>query len=112
MRDISGKISVPLVLHGSSSVPAQMLEKAAKYGAVLKGAVGVSESQLKEAIKLGVAKINIDTDLRLAFTVAVREVLATSPKEFDPRRILGPAKDAMKKVAKDKMLLFGSQGKA
>jgi fructose-bisphosphate aldolase class II len=112
LKTISQKISIPLVLHGASSVPAWIVEKATKYGATLEGAKGVSEDQLQQAIKLGIAKINIDTDLRLAFTATVREVLANSPKEFDPRKILGPAKDAMKEVAKGKMRLFGSSGKA
>ena len=112
LKIISQKISIPLVLHGASSVPAWIVEKAVKYGATLDGAKGVSEDQLQQAIKLGIAKINIDTDLRLAFTATVREVLTNSPKEFDPRKILGPAKDAMKEVAKSKMRLFGSSGKA
>ena len=66
---------------------------------------------IKQAIRLGIAKINIDTDLRLAFTATVREVLATTPTQFDPRKILGPAREAMKKVVKNKMRLFGSSGK-
>ncbi len=112
LKIISEKVSIPLVLHGASSVPAWICEKATKYGATLEGAKGVSEDQLQLAIKSGIAKINIDTDLRLAFTATVREVLANSTKEFDPRKILGPAKDAMKEVAKGKMRLFGSSGKA
>ncbi len=112
LKIINQKVSIPLVLHGASSVPTWILEKATKYGATLGGAKGVAEEQLQEAIKLGVAKINIDTDLRLAFTATVREVLTNSTKEFDPRKILGPAKDAMKEVAKGKMRLFGSSGKA
>jgi fructose-bisphosphate aldolase class II len=112
LKTISQKISIPLVLHGASSVPASIVEKATKYGATLAGAKGVSEDQLQQAIKLGIAKINTDTDLRLAFTATVREVLTNNPKEFDPRKILGPAKDAMKEVAKGKMRLFGSSGKA
>lgn len=103
---------VLLVLHGASSVPQWIIEKAAKYGAELGGAKGIPEEHIKTAISLGVSKINIDTDLRLAFTSAVREVLATSPKEYDPRKILGPAKKAMKAVVQDKMRLFGSSGKA
>lgn len=112
LKIINQKVSIPLVLHGASSVPTWILEKATKYGATLGGAKGVAEEQLQEAIKLGVAKINIDTDLRLAFTATVREVLTNSTKEFDSRKILGPAKDAMKEVAKGKMRLFGSSGKA
>jgi len=112
LKIISEKISIPLVLHGASSVPQWIVEKANKYGAELSGAKGIPEEQIKKAISLGIAKINIDTDLRLAFTATVREVLTNSPKNFDPRKILGPAKDAMKEVAKGKMRLFGSAGKA
>lgn len=112
LQTISKKIGLPLVLHGASSVPAWIIEKASKYGAQLAGARGIPEDHIKKAITLGIAKINIDTDLRLAFTATVREVLTNSPKEFDPRKILGPAKDAMKEVVKGKMRLFGSSGKA
>ncbi len=112
LKVISQAISIPMVLHGASSVPQWLIEKATKYGASLGGAKGIPEEELKKAIALGIAKINIDTDLRLAFTATVREVLANSPKEFDPRKILGPARDAMKEVAKSKMQLFGSSGKA
>jgi fructose-bisphosphate aldolase class II len=109
---IKERVAVPLVLHGASSVPQWIIEKASKYGAELAGAKGIPESHIKQAISLGIAKINIDTDLRLAFTATVREVLTNSPKEFDPRKILGPAKDAMKEVVKGKMRLFGSSGRA
>ena len=109
---IRARVNVPLVLHGASSVPAWIIEKATKYGAELGGAKGIPEEHIKKAISLGISKINIDTDLRLAFTATVREVLTNSPKEFDPRKILGPAKDAMKEVVKGKMRLFGSAGKA
>jgi fructose-bisphosphate aldolase class II len=112
LKVISEKVSVPLVLHGASSVPQWIVEKANKFGAELGGAKGIPEEELRKAISLGIAKINIDTDLRLAFTATVREVLTSSPKEFDPRKILGPAKAAMKEVAKGKMQLFGSSGKA
>jgi fructose-bisphosphate aldolase class II len=112
LRLINKKVDLPLVLHGASSVPQWIIEKASKYGAELGGAKGIPEEHIQKAISLGVAKINIDTDLRLAFTATVREVLTNSPKEFDPRKILGPAKEAMKEVVKGKMRLFGSSGKA
>jgi fructose-bisphosphate aldolase class II len=112
LKLITKQVSVPLVLHGASSVPSWIIEKASKYGAELGGAKGIPEEHIQKAISMGIAKINIDTDLRLAFTAAVREVLANSPKEFDPRKILGPAKEAMKQVIKGKMRLFGSSGKA
>jgi fructose-bisphosphate aldolase class II len=112
LKIISEKVSIPLVLHGASSVPQLLIEKANKYGAALSGAKGIPEDEYRKAIALGIAKVNIDTDLRLAFTASVREVLANSPKEFDPRKILGPAREAIKEVAKGKMRLFGSAGKA
>jgi fructose-bisphosphate aldolase class II len=112
LKLIKEKVNVPLVLHGASSVPAWIIEKAVKYGAELTGAKGIPEEHIKKAISLGIAKINIDTDLRLAFTATVREFLANSPKEFDPRKILGPAREAMKEVVKGKMRLFRSSGKA
>jgi fructose-bisphosphate aldolase class II len=112
LKLINQKVQVPLVLHGASSVPAWLIEKADKYGAQLSNAKGIPETEIKKAIGLGIAKVNVDTDLRLAFTGSVREVLTTSPKEFDPRKILGPARETMKQVAKSKMQLFGSAGKA
>jgi fructose-bisphosphate aldolase class II len=111
LKAISDRVHVPLVLHGASSVPAWVISKASKYGAELSGAKGIPEDHIKKAISLGIAKINIDTDLRLAFTATVREVLANSPKEFDPRKILGPAKEAMKEIVRGKMRLFGSSGR-
>ena len=112
LRFIRERVDVPLVLNGASSVPQWIIQKAVKYGAELAGAKGIPEEHIKKAISLGISKINIDTDLRLAFTATIREVLATKPKEFDPRKILGPAKEAMKDVVKSKMRLFGSSGKA
>jgi fructose-bisphosphate aldolase, class II len=112
LKKISQKVTIPLVLHGASSVPPALIEKATKYGAELTNAKGIPIEEIKKAIALGIAKVNVDTDMRLALTGAVREVLATQPKEFDPRKILGPAKEAMKQVAKSKMQLFGSSGKA
>ena len=112
LRLIRERVNIPLVLHGASSVPQWIIQKAVKYGAELAGAKGIPEEHIKKAISLGISKINIDTDLRLAFTATIREVLSTKPKEFDPRKILGPAKEAMKEVVKSKMRLFGSSGKA
>jgi fructose-bisphosphate aldolase class II len=112
LKAIREKTDALLVLHGASSVPSWIIERATKYGAELAGAKGIPEEHIKKATSLGISKVNIDTDLRLAFTGAVREVLATSPSQYDPRKILGPAKDAMKRVVKDKMRLFASSGKA
>ena len=101
-----------MVLHGASGVLPELIEKANKYGAKLEGVRGVPEESIKEAISYGVNKINIDTDMRLAFTSAVREVLYTNPNEFDPRKLIGPARDSIREVVKSKMRLFGSSGKA
>jgi fructose-bisphosphate aldolase class II len=112
LRAIRRVADTLLVLHGASSVPTWIIEKATRYGANLAGAKGIPEDHIRKAISLGISKINIDTDLRLAFTGGVREILATSPKEFDPRKILGPAKETIKQVVKSKMRLFGSSCKA
>lgn len=112
LAKIEKLVSIPIVLHGASGVPKDVLDRAAKYGARLPGAAGVPDDAIKKAIGLGVAKINIDTDIRLAMTAAIREVLAEHPDEFDPRKIMGPAEDAMRAVAKDKMRLFDSSGRA
>ncbi len=111
LSEIAGMVERPLVLHGASSVPQDVLETAAKYGAKLPGAKGVPEDAIKEAVKSGIAKINIDTDLRLAFTGGVRRVLTESPEVFDPRKIVGSGREAIRDVVKRKMRLFGSDGK-
>lgn len=112
LKAIRDKVDALLVLHGASSVPQWIIEKATKYGAELAGAKGIPEAHIKKSTSFGISKINIDTDLRLAFTGAVREVLATSPSQYDPRKILGSAKESMKTVVKEKMRLFGSSGMA
>lgn len=112
IEEIKKRVKIPLVLHGASGVGKDLLDKAQKYGAKLPGAKGVPDEAYKKAISLGINKINIDTDLRLAWVGAVREVLAIKPEEFDPRKILGPAREAVKRVVIEKMKLFGSVGKA
>jgi len=112
LNDIRNKSDVLLVLHGASGVPAEIVEKANKYGAELGKAKGVPNEAIQKAISLGISKVNIDTDLRLAFVATTREIFTISPKVFDPRKILGPAKEAMKEVVKGKMRLFGSALKA
>ncbi len=111
LKTIAGIVSIPLVLHGASSVPQDVLDRASKYGAKLPGAKGVPEEALREAVKRGISKINIDTDLRLAFTGAVREILTEKPEVFDPRKIVGHARTAIKEVVKRKIEIFGSVGK-
>lgn len=112
LAEISRRVGVPLVLHGASSVPGDVLARAAKYGATLPGAKGVPEDAIKGAIARGISKINIDTDLRLAFTGALRQLVVEKPEVFDPRKILGETRNAIRDVVKRKMELFGSAGKA
>jgi fructose-bisphosphate aldolase class II len=103
----------PIVLHGSSSVPQDKVAVINKYGGALKDAIGIPEDQLRKAASSAVCKINIDSDGRLAMTAAVREVFATKPAEFDPRKYLGPARDALKELYKHKCVnVLGSAGKA
>ena len=112
LKEIVRRVDIPLVLHGASGVPQPVLEKAEKYGAKLPGAKGIPDEAIQKAISLGIAKINIDTDLRLSLIGAIREVLITKPEEFDPRKILGPGREAIKQTVRSKMRLFGSSGKA
>lgn len=101
----------PIVLHGSSAVPKKYVDMIKKFGGELKDAIGIPDSELRKATKSAVAKINVDTDGRLAFTAGVRKVLGTTPKEFDPRKYLGAAKDEMKGYYKTKVVdVFGSEG--
>jgi len=112
LRDISSRVSIPLVLHGASAVPPDVLELARRYGAKLGDARGVPPESIAEAIDNGIAKVNIDTDLRLAFTGGVRETLTERPEVFDPRKILGAAVDRIKDVVASKIRLFGSENRA
>ena len=98
---------LPLVLHGASSVPPSLVEKCTRYGIEVKGARGVPEPDLVRAIKLGVNKVNVDTDLRLAFAAEVRRAFSEQPRDFDPRHYLGRARDAVRELVEQKIGLFG-----
>ncbi len=103
----------PIVLHGASSVPQDIVAEINQYGGKMENATGVSEDQLRRAAGSAVCKINIDSDGRLAMTAAVRKVLAEKPGEFDPRNYLGPARDKLKELYKHKINnVLGSAGKA
>ena len=114
LAEIEKKIpGFPIVLHGSSSVPQDIVKIINAYGGQLKDAIGIGEDQLREAAKSAVCKINIDSDGRLAMTAAVRKVFAEKPAEFDPRKYLGPARDALKELYKHKCInVLGSAGHA
>ncbi|GGJ49034.1 class II fructose-1,6-bisphosphate aldolase [Deinococcus roseus] len=105
-------LSIPLVAHGSSGVPPYIVERLRAAGGVIGDAFGIADEDLQQATQHGIAKVNVDTDLRLAFTVGVREALAKNPKEFDPRKILGPARDLMGELVEHKLRVLGSVGKA
>ncbi|MDR1759390.1 MAG: class II fructose-1,6-bisphosphate aldolase [Fibrobacter sp.] len=108
LEEITKKLpGFPIVLHGASSVPQDKVAIINKYGGALKDAVGIPEDQLRKAAASAVCKINIDSDGRLAMTAAIREVFATKPAEFDPRKYLGPARDSLKELymAKNKNVL-------
>lgn len=103
----------PIVLHGSSSVPQDLVKQINAMGGKLKDAIGIPEEQLREAAKSAVCKINIDSDGRLAMTAAIRKVFMDKPEEFDPRKYLGPARDALKELYKHKNEhVLGSAGRA
>jgi fructose-bisphosphate aldolase, class II len=103
----------PIVLHGASSVPQDIVADINKYGGKMENTVGISEDQLRKAAKSAVCKINIDSDGRLAMTAAIRKVLVEKPGEFDPRNYLGPARDKLKELYKHKVLnVLGSADKA
>jgi fructose-bisphosphate aldolase, class II len=104
---------LPLVMHGSSSVPQEFIDLVNKYGGKMPNARGVPEDQISMAVqKYGVCKVNIDTDLRLAMTAKIREVFATKPAEFDPRNYLGPAREAIVGMVRRKLHVLNSAGKA
>jgi fructose-bisphosphate aldolase class II len=103
----------PIVLHGASSVPQEIVDEINRYGGRLENTAGVSEEQLRRAAQSAVCKINIDSDGRLAVTAAIRKVFHENPEEFDPRKYLGPAREALKKLYTHKIVnVLGSNGKA
>ena len=114
LEAISAKLpGYPLVLHGASSVPQEFVELCNKYGGQVGGARGVPEDMLRKAAGMGVCKINVDTDIRLALTASIRQFLAEHPEQFDPRSYLTPAREAVKNMVAHKIRnVMGSSGKA
>lgn len=111
LKEIAALVKIPLVLHGASGVREDLIDLAEHHGAKIGAARGVLDKDIKAAIKLGITKVNIDTDLRLAFTAGIREAIDALPKVIDPRKFLGPASLLMTEVARQKIKLFGSAGK-
>ncbi len=103
----------PIVLHGASSVIPEFVEEINKYGGCMDDAIGIPEEMLREAAKMAVCKINIDSDLRLAMTAAVRKYMAENPSHFDPRQYLAPARTAIQGMVEHKIeTVLGCGGKA
>jgi len=113
IKEIHARIpNTHLVMHGSSSVPQELLAEIREHGGNMKETYGVPVSEIQEAIKYGVRKITIDTDIRLAMTGAIRKFLALNPEKFDPRDYLKPAREAAKSICKQRYLQFGCEGQA
>jgi fructose-bisphosphate aldolase class II len=114
LEDVSKRLpGFPIVLHGSSSVPQEFVDKINKYGGKMPNAVGIPEEQLREAARGAVCKINIDSDLRLALTASIREHFAEHPDHFDPRQYLTPGRAAIREMVKHKLInVLGCDGKA
>ncbi len=93
----------PLVLHGASTVLREFVDRCNEFGGEIPGAQGVPEEMIREATKYGICKVNIDTDLRLAMTAEIRRFLVENPSEFDPRKYLGPARDAIQRMVQHKI---------
>ncbi len=111
IKDIHKRIpNTHLVMHGSSSVPQDLLAKIRQYGGQMKETYGVPVEEIQEAIKHGVRKINIDTDIRLAMTAAVRQFMHENPEKFDAREWLKPAREAAKQICKQRYVEFGCEG--
>jgi len=109
LKIISEKLAgFPLVLHGASSVIPEFVDLCNQYGGAIEGSKGVPEEMISEAVKYGVSKVNIDTDIRFAFTGIIREFFSKNPSEFDPRKYLGAARDAVKNMVEHKIDILGS----
>lgn len=113
IQAISEKLpGFPLVMHGSSSVLKEFKDLINKYGGNMPDAMGVPEEAIGKAAKMAVCKVNIDTDLRMALTAKIRQVFAEKPGEFDPRKYLGPGREAIKDMVRHKLHVLGCAGKA
>jgi fructose-bisphosphate aldolase class II len=118
LKKIDGLVDVPLVLHGASEIDTDMVQETKKYCEAfgdcdrLAKAKGVPDEQIRQAIRAGIRKINIDSDLRIAFTAGIREAIIENKETIDPRKLLSTAKKFMKDTVRDRMRVFGCSGKA
>lgn len=111
LREVKKRTKIPLVLHGASVIPEWVKDAFLATGGELKSAKGLPVAMLQESIKNGINKINIDTDLRIAFSAELRRIVQEDPKEFDLRKFLRPAMDSVKKLIGERMEILGSAGK-
>ncbi len=114
LQEVANRLpNFPIVLHGASSVVPEFVEMVNKYGGQMPDAIGIPEEMLREAATMAVCKINIDSDIRLAMTAAIRKYLVENPSHFDPRQYLSPARDAVKNMVAHKInTVLGCAGKA
>jgi fructose-bisphosphate aldolase class II len=114
LKEVSDRLpGFPIVLHGASSVPQEFVKMDNQYGGKMPDAIGIPEEMLRKAATMAVCKINVDSDLRLAMTATVRKCFVEQPDVFDPRKYLGPARDAIKALVEHKMTdVLGCAGKA
>lgn len=108
LKEIAEEVKIPLVLHGASGVKQEWIDCVNRFGGTLEHAKGVPDELIKKAVKHGIAKINTDTDLRIAFTAGVREFLSKHPDNFDPRAIIDYARNKIQRVVEDRIVVFGS----
>jgi fructose-bisphosphate aldolase class II len=106
LEQVKTVTGIPLVLHGASSVPEEIADQARRFGAQLKPTRGVPLALTQQAIRLGINKVNVDTDLRLGWLAGVRQVLGEHAEEFDLRRIIGPGRDAMTAIVRQRIRAF------
>ncbi|MFK7893186.1 MAG: ketose-bisphosphate aldolase [Granulosicoccus sp.] len=111
IAEIRARVDQPLVMHGASSIPQDVVARVNAAGGVLKDAVGIHDDDIKQAIASGMCKVNVGTDLRIASTAGIRELIRDKPEIIDMRKILAPAREEMKRVIVKKMNLLGSSGK-
>lgn len=112
IAEIAARVSQPLVMHGASSIPQDVVARVVEAGGILNDAVGIHDDDITQAVANGMCKVNVGTDLRIASTAGIRELLRDKPEIIDMRKILDPARAEMKRVIMNKMNLLGSSGKA
>ncbi len=112
IQEIAAHVSQPLVMHGASGIPQDLVKRLHEAGGVLKNAVGIHDEDIIKAVSEGIAKVNVGTDLRLAGMTALREILNQKTSEIDLRKVLAPARAEMKRIIKIRMDILGSSAKA